>query len=60
MQLRMECANCGMPRAEWKGNGGQGHTQNGQMYCCKGCRDNDCTCVQREAVAAARDYGQSS
>ena len=39
------CANCGMPQGEWKGNNGQGVQKEGQTYCCRGCADSTgCTC----------------
>ncbi|HLH21584.1 MAG TPA: hypothetical protein VK066_03630 [Chloroflexota bacterium] len=42
---QQNCVSCGMPRNQWKGNGGQGVTQNGQTYCCQGCASGGaCTC----------------
>jgi hypothetical protein len=39
------CARCGMPRREWKEDGGQGYTKESQTYCCRGCaEDTGCTC----------------
>ncbi len=39
------CPKCGMPRENWKGNGGQGFMKNDQTYCCAGCANNTgCTC----------------
>jgi len=40
-----KCANCGMPKSEWRGNNGQGFAMNGQTYCCQGCAiGTGCTC----------------
>jgi hypothetical protein len=34
-----------MAKQDWKGNGGQGVSRNGQTYCCDGCANNSgCTC----------------
>jgi hypothetical protein len=44
VQTPLQCANCGMPRGEWRGNGGQGYQSGGQTYCCEGCLENQCTC----------------
>lgn len=39
------CPNCGMAREEWRGNGGQGYSVAGLLYCCQGCAENTgCTC----------------
>ena len=39
------CPKCGMTRDEWRGDGGQGYTSEGQTYCCRGCaEDTGCTC----------------
>jgi hypothetical protein len=40
-----KCANCGMPKDEWRGNSGQGFAMNDQTYCCQGCAiGTGCTC----------------
>jgi hypothetical protein len=39
------CANCGMPKDEWRGNNGQGFQMAGKTYCCQGCAaGTGCTC----------------
>lgn len=40
------CAKCGIPKEAWKGNRGEGYTdENGQKYCCEACaRGRQCTC----------------
>ena len=39
------CPNCAMPQSEWKGNGGQGFSKDGQTYCCRNCAEGaTCTC----------------
>ena len=39
------CANCGMAKEEWQGNGGQGFKAGNNMYCCQGCATGTgCTC----------------
>ena len=39
------CANCGMPKAEWRGNAGQGFQMSDKIYCCQGCATGTgCTC----------------
>ncbi len=39
------CSKCGMPKDQWKENGGQGVTKDDQTYCCQGCADGTgCTC----------------
>jgi hypothetical protein len=39
------CSRCGMSRSEWKGNDGQGYTQDHQTFCCQGCAEGSgCTC----------------
>lgn len=41
-----ECANCGMPKEEWRGNNGQGFEMAGKTYCCQGCATGTgCTCA---------------
>jgi hypothetical protein len=45
-QSTQTCANCGMPKAEWRGNNGQGLEMAGKMYCCSGCASGSgCTCA---------------
>ena len=40
------CANCGMPKDEWRGNNGQGFQMADKTYCCQGCAEGTgCTCV---------------
>lgn len=40
------CANCNMPKAEWRGNNGQGLEVGGKTYCCQGCATGTgCTCA---------------
>ncbi|MGA7730784.1 MAG: hypothetical protein WCD37_05880 [Chloroflexia bacterium] len=40
-----DCPKCGMPKAEWRGNGGQGFQMGSTIYCCQGCAtDTGCTC----------------
>jgi hypothetical protein len=40
-----QCANCGMPREEWRGNAGQGFQMGDNIYCCQGCATGTgCTC----------------
>jgi hypothetical protein len=45
-EVRSEtCADCGMVKADWKGNNGQGVEKDGRMYCCDGCaNETGCTC----------------
>ena len=31
------CANCGMEKADWHGNNGQGFRLGDKTYCCQGC-----------------------
>jgi hypothetical protein len=39
------CLKCRMPRSEWKEADGQGYTQDGRTYCCRGCLEGTgCTC----------------
>jgi hypothetical protein len=39
------CLNCRMPRSQWRENNGQGHSQGGQTYCCRGCAEGTgCRC----------------
>lgn len=39
------CPNCGLPQNQWKGNGGQGFSKEGQTYCCRNCAEGaTCTC----------------
>jgi hypothetical protein len=39
------CINCGMPKAEWRGNNGQGFVMADKIYCCQGCATGTgCTC----------------
>ena len=39
------CSNCGMPKAEWRGNNGQGFQMADKTYCCQGCATGTgCTC----------------
>jgi hypothetical protein len=39
------CPVCGMRKEQWKGNGGEGVTRDGQTYCCRGCAaGTGCTC----------------
>ncbi len=41
------CPNCGMPKSEWQGDGGEGYTKDGVTYCCRGCAEGTgCTCGQ--------------
>jgi len=45
-QTGQTCANCGMEKAEWRGNNGQGLEMAGKMYCCAGCASGSgCTCA---------------
>lgn len=40
-----KCPKCGMAKAEWRGNNGQGFTMGDQTYCCQGCAiGTGCTC----------------
>jgi hypothetical protein len=45
------CSRCGLMREEWSANRGKGLMQNGEIYCCLGCaNDEGCTCEDdREA-----------
>ncbi len=46
------CAECGMPQANWGGDG-QGYAADGEVYCCQGCAEGTgCTCGVQ---AGARD-----
>lgn len=39
------CANCNMPKSEWRGNNGQGVQIGDKTYCCQGCATGTgCTC----------------
>jgi hypothetical protein len=50
-----DCPLCGMPRSEWKGNGGKGYRKDIVTYCCRGCAEGSgCTC----AAGAARPEGR--
>jgi hypothetical protein len=41
------CPVCGIEKAEWKGNSGEGVHQGGETYCCKGCaEESGCTCAE--------------
>ena len=31
------CPNCGLPKSEWKGNGGNGYSGDEATYYCQGC-----------------------
>lgn len=40
-----DCPNCGMPKGEWLGNGGEGFQLGAKFYCCQGCATGTgCTC----------------
>lgn len=40
-----DCPNCGMPKEEWRGNGGEGFQMGSAFYCCQGCATGTgCTC----------------
>lgn len=40
------CANCGIPRDQWRGNNGQGFQMGDKTYCCQGCATGTgCTCA---------------
>jgi hypothetical protein len=40
-----KCPNCGMTKAGWRGNGGQGFQMGSKTYCCQGCATSTgCTC----------------
>ena len=42
------CPGCGMDKAKWKGNGGEGVEKDGQTFCCTGCSEDGsdgCTCM---------------
>jgi hypothetical protein len=40
-----KCPACGMTKDEWTGNGGDGVSRGGELYCCNGCaNDTGCTC----------------
>lgn len=44
-QAQDACPNCGMARAEWQGNNGNGFEMGDQTYCCQGCAvGTGCTC----------------
>lgn len=46
----MTCPVCGMKRAQWQSNGGDGVTVDGKTYCCQGCAyGRGCTCVPAPA-----------
>jgi len=38
------CNECGMPRREWRGNGGKGVRQDGASFCCESCPTGICMC----------------
>jgi hypothetical protein len=39
------CPGCGMEKAVWKGNGGEGVTKDGGTWCCQECADGTgCIC----------------
>jgi len=47
VRINETCANCGMTREDWRGNGGQGYSLGGILYCCEGCAKGDgCSCTQ--------------
>lgn len=40
-----DCPNCGMPKEDWRGNGGEGFQLGSSVYCCQGCATGaGCTC----------------
>ena len=40
-----QCPNCGMEKADWRGNNGQGFQMGDKTYCCQGCATGTgCTC----------------
>lgn len=44
-QEQTTCPNCSMPKAEWRGNNGQGFPMGDKTYCCQGCAiGTGCTC----------------
>jgi hypothetical protein len=44
--VEQTCPKCGMPRAQWRENLGQGYQGGGETYCCRGCADDTgCTCA---------------
>jgi hypothetical protein len=39
------CPSCGMAKADWRGNDGQGFQVGNNMHCCQGCATGTgCTC----------------
>ena len=39
------CPNCGIEKADWRGNNGQGFQVGDKTYCCQGCATGTgCTC----------------
>jgi hypothetical protein len=52
MAFIQSCPNCGMPREDWQGNGGQGFQRGRDTYCCEGCATGrGCTCTSRSHEA---------
>lgn len=40
-----DCPGCGMPKEDWRGNGGEGFQLGEVIYCCQGCATGaGCTC----------------
>lgn len=53
-EMERTCAECGMPRREWKGNGGRGVRCVDEWFCCQGCVGGLCTCSRFETYGLVR------
>ncbi|HEY7295882.1 MAG TPA: hypothetical protein VH916_12630 [Dehalococcoidia bacterium] len=52
MAFIQSCPNCGMPREDWQGNGGQGYQRGRDRFCCEGCATGaGCTCTPEQHAA---------
>ena len=50
-EIEQTCPGCGLSRSQWRGNGGEGYSKGGELYCCRECAESTgCTC--REAGPA--------
>ena len=54
------CSRCGLMRDEWSANRGKGLMENGEVYCCRGCvEDEGCTCEDDRVEVESEPTGRS-
>jgi hypothetical protein len=55
----VRCSRCGMERAGWTGNDGQGILAQDQVFCCEGCANNTgCVCTKESARHTGENIGR--